>query len=152
MEFSSLLIVIFIFILSGVFIMRPFLVEEKKPKRSGSSRADSLIAEKERLLLAIEELDLEHELDKISGQEHNRNRDILLAEAVDVLKQLDKIQKPGSSKKKKPPTSAKVDDNLEKLINERREQLKNNKSLKCPSCDQAVNEGAQFCSNCGEAL
>ncbi|HDD61150.1 MAG TPA: hypothetical protein ENF22_01310, partial [Chloroflexi bacterium] len=101
MEFSSLLIVIFVFILSGVFIMRPFLVEEKKPKRSGSSRTDSLVAEKERLLLAIEELDLEYELEKISSGEHNRNRDILLAEAADVIKQLDKIQKPGSSKKKK---------------------------------------------------
>ena len=152
MEFSSLLIVIFIFILSGVFIMRPFLVEEKKPKSSGSSRIDSLIAEKERLLLAIEELDLEHELDKISTQEHNRNRDILLAEAADVLKQLDKIQKPGSSKKKKTSTPTKTDDDLERLINERRQQLKNEISLKCPSCDQAVSEGAQFCSNCGEAL
>ena len=152
MEFSSLLIVIFIFILSGVFIMRPFLVEEKKPKRAGSSRTDSLFAEKERLLLAIEDLDLEHELDKISAQEHNRNRDILLAEAADVIKQLDKIQKPGSSKKKKPSTSTKTADDLERLINERRQQLKNDKSLKCPSCDKAVIEGSQFCSNCGEAL
>ncbi len=152
MEFSSLLIVIFIFILSGVFIMRPFMVEEKSTKGSGSSRTDSLIAEKERLLLAIEELDLEYELQKISSEEHNRNRDILLAEAADVIKQLDKIQKPGSSKKKKPLTPAKVDDDLERLINERRQQLKNEKTLKCPSCNQVVSEGAQFCSHCGEAL
>lgn len=152
MEFSSIMIVIFIFILSGVFIMRPFLVEEKKPKRSGSSKTDSLVAEKERLLLAIEELDLEYELDKISVQEHNRNRDILLAEAADVIKQLDKIQKPVSSKKKKTSTSTKADDDLERLINERRQQLKDEKSLKCHSCDQAVSEGAQFCSHCGEAL
>ncbi|HDD61339.1 MAG TPA: zinc-ribbon domain-containing protein, partial [Chloroflexi bacterium] len=49
-------------------------------------------------------------------------------------------------------TPAKVDDDLEKLINERRQQLENEKSLKCPSCDQVVSEGAQFCSHCGEAL
>lgn len=152
MEFSSLLIVIFIFVLSGMFIMRPFMVNEKTPRKSGSGRTDSLIAEKERLLLAIEDLDLEFELDKISNQEHNRNRDILLAEAADVIKQLDKIQKTGSSKKKKTSSSGKADDGLEKMINERRQQLKNERSLMCASCGQSVDKGSRFCSHCGEAL
>ena len=151
MEFSSLLIVIFIFVLSGIFIMRPFLVDEKTSRRSGSSRIDSLMAEKERLLLAIEELDLELELEKISSGEHHRNRDILLAEAADVIKQLDKLQKPSSSKKKTIP-EPKADDDLERLINERRQQLKNEKTLKCPKCGNSVEKGAQFCSHCGESL
>jgi len=131
MEFSSLLIVIFIFVLSGVFIMRPFLVEEKTTRKSGSTRTDSLTAEKERLLLAIEDLDLEFELEKISSVEHNRNRDILLSEAS-------------------PPPKA--DGDLERMINERRQQLKSEKSLKCPKCGEAIDRGAQFCSHCGEAL
>ena len=151
MEFSSLLIVIFIFVLSGFIIMRPFLVEEKTTRKSGSSRTDSLTAEKERLLLAIEELDQEFELEKISSVEHNRNRDILLSEAAEVIKQLDKLQKTGSSKKKT-STPPKADDGLERMINERRQQLKSEKSLKCPKCEKAVGEGAQFCSHCGEAL
>jgi hypothetical protein len=151
MEFSSLLIVIFIFILSGIFILRPFLVEEKSTKRSGSARIDPLVAEKERLLLAIEELDLEFELEKISSQEYNRNRDILLSEAAEVIKQLDKYQKTGSGKKKAsaPPET---DDNLERMIHQRRLQLRGEKSLKCPKCGKAVDKGAQFCSHCGEAL
>ena len=150
MEFSSLLIVIFILILSGVFIMRPFLVKEKTPRRVGSSRIDSLLAEKDRLLLAIEELDQEFELEKISSEEHNRNRDILLAEAAEVIKQLDKLQKPSSSKKNNvaPPET---DDDLERLINERRQQQKSEKSQKCPKCGKTVDKGAQFCSHCGEA-
>ena len=151
MEFSSLLIVIFIFVLSGIFIMRPFLVDEKTPRKAGSSRNDSLMAEKERLLLAIEELDLELELEKISSEEHHRNRDILLAEAADVIKQLDKLQKP-SSTKKKTSKPKKADDDLERLIDERRQQLKNEKSLVCPACGKTVDKGAQFCSHCGEAL
>lgn len=150
MEFSSLLIVIFLFVLSGVFIMRPFLVDEKEPRRVGSSRSDSLLAEKDRLLLAIEELDQEFELEKISEEEHNRNRDILLSEAAEVIKQLDKSQKSSSSKKKKPVTQE-TDDDLERLINERRKQLKSEKTLTCPKCGNAVDSGAQFCSHCGEA-
>jgi len=151
MEFSSLLIVIFIFVLSGVFIMRPFLVNEEAPRKTGSSRIDSLLAEKERLLLAIEDLDLEFELEKISSEEHNRNRDILLAEASEVIKQLDKLQKTGSSKKKT-STPPKADDDLERMIIERRQQLQSEKSLACPKCSKAVEKGAQFCSHCGEAL
>ncbi len=150
MEFSSLLIVIFIFVLSGVFIMRPFLVDEKEPKRVGSSRSDSLLAEKDRLLLAIEELDQEFELEKISAEEHNRNRDILLSEAAEIIKQLDKLQKPSSSKQKN-SAPQETDDDLERLINERRQQLRTEKSLICPKCGKAVDAGAQFCSHCGEA-
>jgi hypothetical protein len=151
MEFSSLLIVIFIFVLSGFIIMRPFLVEEKTTRKSGSLRTDSLTAEKERLLLAIEDLDLEFELEKISSVEHNRNRDILLSEAAEVIKQLDKLQKTGSSKKKT-STPPKADGDLERMINERRQQLKSEKSLKCSKCGEAVDKGAQFCSHCGETL
>ena len=151
MEFSSVLIVVFIFVLSGFIILRPFLVEEKTTRKSGSSRTDSLTAEKERLLMAIEELDQEFELEKISSVEHNRNRDILLSEAAEVIKQLDKLQKTGSSKKKH-STPPEADDDLERLINERRQQLKSEKSLKCPKCGKAIDEGAQFCSHCGEAL
>jgi len=151
MEFSSILIVIFIFILSGIFVLRPFFVDEKTSGRAGSSRIDSMMAEKERLLLAIEELDQEFELEKISEEEHNRNRDILLSEAADVINQLDKLQKPSSSRKKA-VQQPKADDDLERLINERRLQLKNEKSLNCPKCGKTIGEGAQFCSHCGEAL
>ncbi len=151
MEFSSFLTVVMIFVLSGIFILRPFFVEDETKRKSGSPKMDSLMADKERLLLAIEELDQEFELEKIPSIEHNRNRDILLSEAAEVIKQLDKFQKPSSSKKKtlSPP---KADDDLERMITKRRQQLKSEKSQKCPHCGKAVVRGGQFCSHCGEAL
>ena len=68
----------------------------------------------------------------------------------EVIKQLDKLQKTGSSKKKTSPPP-KADGDLEKMINERRQQLKSEKGLQCPKCGEAVVKGAQFCSHCGEA-
>ncbi len=151
MSFGSLLIVLLIFILSGYYIIRPFLVKSELTGRSISSIYDSLSAERERLLLAIEELDLELELNKISSKEHSRNRDILLAEAAEVLRKLDKYQKSGKGKKVA-PVKAKLDDDLEKMINNRKKQLKAEKSQFCSHCGKKVKDNDQFCSHCGEAL
>ena len=150
MTFGSILIVLFIFILSGYYIIRPFLVKSELTGRSSSSLYDSLSAERERLLLAIEELDLELDLNKISSREHSRNRDILLAEAAEVLRKLDKYKKSGKGKKAT-PVKAEPDD-LEKMINDRKKQLKAEKSRSCSHCGKTVKDNDQFCSHCGEAL
>jgi hypothetical protein len=151
MEFGSLLIVFFIFLLSGLYILRPFLVSTDTEGRAGSTIRDSLVADRERLLLAIEDLDLEFELKKISSDEHARNRDILLSEAAKVLKDLDNLPKTGSAKQKK--TDPVQDDaDLEKMIADRRKQLKGDMPMKCPHCGEAVDKGGQFCSHCGGAL
>ena len=151
MTFGSILIVLLIFILSGLFIIRPFIVKSEVSGRSSSSIYDSLSAERDRLLLAIEELDLELELSKISPQEHSRNRDILLADAAEVLQKLDKYQKPGKGKKQA-PVKSKPDDDLEKMINDRKKQIKAEKSLSCSHCGKTIKDSDQFCSHCGEAL
>lgn len=151
MELGSLIIVLFIFLLSGIFILRPFLVSTETRGRSGTTIRDSLVADRERLLHAIEELDLELELKKISPEDHTRNRDILLAEAAKVLKELDNLPKTSANKRKK-PAHVQEDDNLEKLIADRRKQLRGEMYVKCPHCGEAVDQGGQFCSHCGGAL
>ena len=151
MEIGSLLIVLFLFMLSGFFVLRPFFVETENERRAGTTVRDSLVAERERLLHAIEELDLEFELKKISSEEHTRSRDILLAQAAKVLKELDDLPKSSRSR----PESAdpvKANDDLEKMIADRRKQLKGEQSTQCPHCGKSVDKGAQFCSHCGGAL
>jgi hypothetical protein len=151
MTMTSLFIVLLIFILSGIFIMRPFFVKSDFSGRSSSSIHDSLIAERERLLSAIEELDLELELTKISAEEHSRNRDLLLAEAAEVIKKLDKKKKTGKKKKHTPALEESVDD-LEKMITARRKEIQKEKTRSCPACGEGIKQGDQFCSNCGESL
>ncbi|GEM_PF-3024158 len=112
---------------------------------------DSLVAERERLLHAIEEIDLEYELKKISSEEHTRNRDILLSDAARVLKELDSLPKSSSAKKKK-TAPVQDEDHLERMIADRRKQLKGEMSLTCSHCGESVEEGAQYCSHCGGAL
>jgi hypothetical protein len=151
MSFASFLIVALIFILTGLFILRPFLVKSETKGRSSSSLYDSLIAERERLLSAIEELELELDLKKISEKEYSRNRDLLLVEAAEVLKKIDKYQKKHKIKDVDISTQTEEDD-LERLIAERRKQLKTQRFRTCSNCEKEVGENDQFCSHCGEEL
>lgn len=151
MQSGSFVIVLFLFLLSGFFVLRPIFISSNSGRRAGSTRRDSLVAERERLLNAIEELDLEFELEKISPAEHARNRDILLAEAAVVLRDLDDLpSSKAETRKQESPKPA--DDDLERMIAERRKQLKGKKLIDCPHCGKSVEKGAQFCSQCGGAL
>ena len=150
MELGSLLVVILLFFLSGLFVLRPFLIRTESSGRAGATLRDSLVADKERLLQAIEEIDLEYELNKISSEEHTRSRDLLMSEAAGVLKELDKLPKTRSQKKVK--SAPAEDDTLEKMIAERRKHLQKDRQTRCPHCGEAVAHGAQFCSQCGGAL
>ena len=151
MAVSSFLIVLGIFILTGVIIIRPFLVETDTQGAPVPKKYDSLTAEKERLLSSIEDLDLEFDLEKISSQEHTRNRDILLSQAAEIIKQVDKLEKniPTDKRISSAPES---EDDLEEMIEARRRELKGDKSSYCSHCGKAVKAEDQFCGQCGEKL
>jgi hypothetical protein len=110
---------------------------------------DSLLAEKERLYASIEDLDLNLELNKISPEEHSQGREELLFLAAKVLKRLD--AHPYSSQKKK-AQDTQSDDELEKMIAERRTQFNSPQETGCPHCSEPIGKGDQFCSHCGGKL
>ena len=151
MAVSSFIVVLFIFILSAVVIMRPFLDPQKRGRADSSGRYDALLAERERLYSSIEELDLALELEKISSDDHTQSRTLLLNQAALILTQLDKIGgKP--KKQRKMDKSSDTDDQMEQMIKVRRETLKKDKSAICPHCDEPVESSDQFCRKCGETL
>ena len=151
MAFSSFLIVLVIFFLAGIFIVRPFLVEQNISTPVVPKEYDSLLAEKERLLSSIEDLDLEYDLQKISSQEHIRNRDILLSQAAEILVKLDKLEKK-VPKNMRVSSPVENEDDLEAMIETRRRELKGDKSRFCSHCGKAVKPEDQFCGKCGEKL
>jgi len=151
MAFSSFLIVLGIFVIAGIIIVRPFLVEQNISTPVVPKKYDSLLAERERLLSSIEDLDLEHDLQKISSQEHSRNRDILLSQAAQVLVQLDKLEKK-IPKNMRVSSPVENEDDLEAMIDTRRRELKGDKSRFCSHCGKAVKPEDQFCGKCGEKL
>ena len=151
MTFGSLLITLGIFLLSVLYIIRPFFEEGGTLRQVSSGKFDSLLAERERLYSSIEDLDLEFDLEKISDKEHTRNRDLLLKQAAQVLMELDQLS--GSKKKRPKPSESPVnEDDLEAMINARRRELKGEKTSSCSHCGNPVNPEDQFCGQCGEKL
>ncbi len=151
MAFSSLIIVLFIFLLAGVLVVRPFLEDGSQNALSSAGRYDSLLAERERLYRAIEDLDLDLELQKISEDEHDKGRQELLSEAAAVLQKIE--NHPRHSKYRiQDSRTVESDDDLERLIAERRKVLQAARGDVCPKCGQAISTDDQFCSSCGEKL
>ena len=149
MTASALVIVLFIFILTGLIVLRPFLEKGDGSIKASSGVYDSLLAEQERLLAAIEELDLDLELDKISSTEHQQDRQNLLTQAADVLRELDRYSKPKQEKVKREKIDLSTDEQLEELIKERRDQIEAQRTEKCSSCGEMIGPDDQFCSSCG---
>jgi hypothetical protein len=150
MTFGSTIVVLFIFIIAGLLVIRPFMVSTQDQKSGGSGLYDSLLAEKERLYASIEDLDLDLELSKISPEEHAQGREELLIQAAKVLERLD--AHPYSSQKKQAPSVQSEGDELDKMIAERRRQIKSSQEKVCSQCNLPVGEGDQFCSHCGGKL
>ena len=149
MTASALIIVLFVFILTGLIVLRPFLEKGEGILKTSSGMYDSLLAEQERLLAAIEELDLDLELEKISSTEHQQDRQNLLTQAADVLRELDKYSKPKRDKTKPEKVESSTDDELEKMIKARRSQIEAQRTEECSSCGEKIGPEDQFCSHCG---
>ena len=151
MALSSTFGLLVIFALAAYIIIRPLLEESNTRKSVLPGKYDSLLAERERLFSSIEDLDLAFDLQKISSLEHTRSRDLLLKEAAEVLKQLDKVETKLHKTRglSAPPT---VEDDLEKMIEARRLKLKGEKPKFCSHCGKPVKSGDQYCTHCGEEL
>ena len=151
MDIGSIFVLLGIFLLSVLFIIRPFWKEDGREQPGVRHRYSHLVAEKERFLSAIHDLDLEMELKKISAEDHQNQRAILVREAAIVLEKLDEMPDPdpGSGKPADEPGGA---DELESLIASRREELQGKASGFCPNCGHSVMSTDQFCGHCGEKI
>jgi hypothetical protein len=92
MALSSVFILLLIFVITAGILVRPFLEEPGRSAKDLSGDYDSLLAEKERILSAIEELDQAYELKKVSSRDYTFDRDALLHQAAEVFMQLDQLE------------------------------------------------------------
>ena len=96
MDLGSIFLVLALFTLVGLFISRPFF--ERKEVVSGAEttlldhQRSALLAERDRILNALQELDFDYALGKIPEEDYPEQRSFLLQGGADVLRQLDALQ------------------------------------------------------------
>lgn len=147
MNIGAIFILLAILLLTALYIAHPLLEKTSAKVDRTNEDFSSLLAERERLLAAIEELDFDHELGKITDEEHSQQRQVLLQQGAAILQQLEQ------SDLERALAPEESDDSLEALIAARKRELKGEKKGKfCPQCGQSIQSSDKFCAKCGANL
>ena len=175
MDIGALFLLLALLILIALFVSRPFLERQPAATLQEEHAASSLLAERDRILTALQELDFDHALGKIPAEDYPLQRSSLLHRGAAILRQMDALTPSpspasgrGESAKERletaiatrradaaeEPASAKetTDEDLEALIAKRRASLKDKAAGFCPKCGRPILSTDSFCPQCGYAL
>jgi hypothetical protein len=159
MEMGSLLVILALVIVVGAIIARPLFDERDAEMDSGDPRQSILLAEEEKVLVTLQELDMDHAMGKIPSAEYQAQRAALVAEGAALLQAIDETGRGDSvgtrpaleSMAGKPQAAAAAEDDIEAEI-ARRRQGRAGSGGHCVRCGKPVVAGDRFCSHCGAAL
>lgn len=177
MDTGSLFLVLGLFLLVTLYISRPFFVRLSRSVSKEEHQVSVYLADKERLINAIKELDFDQVLGKIPADEYPIQRNALMLKAAEVMRQIDALQqekrgidienqvdqslpshrpakqsKPKNMRKRTLPAGISPDDDLEALIAERRRERAEKAAGFCPQCGKPIQMSDRFCPRCGATL
>ncbi len=172
MDLGAIFLLVAVIILVALYVARPFAGRQRSV--TGHEKAlSTLLAERDRVLTALQELDFDYSLGKIPAEDYPAQRKELLQSGADVLRRIDALTtahspdrrvEPAEScsevtaaarrprEEKKPASSSASDDDLEDLIARRRAARKEKSSGFCPKCGKPILKSDVYCPSCGFAL
>lgn len=155
MDIGSLFLILAVAILVVLFLTRPFMEPNKDQRllvpaevQQREHHRSALLAERDRVLNALLELDSDNELGKLLPDDYTTQRERLVLTGAEVLKQLDAINLQNEPDTPRVAPSPAEEDELEALIAARR-QAKEQKKNYCPACGSELKPGDRFCPGCG---
>jgi len=170
MELGAFFLLLAVAIGVGLFLTQPFLNARARTMSVESHEISALLAERDRIVTALQELDFDHNLNKIPAEEYPSQRATLLQKGAEVLKRLDELtasEMKGSAEDRveqalaarrvervlRDSANTLDDDKVESLIASRRAARKQERSGGfCPRCGKPVLASDRFCPNCGKSL
>ena len=169
MDLSAILLLIALLLGVGLYLAAPLIFDSRRHSTNEESREiSSLMAERDRVINSLQELDFDFKLGKIPDEDYPTQRAELLQKGADILRKLDALQpQPVSDDEVEArieqaaaarradaalKTEAPSDDEIESMLAERRKGRKGRSAGFCPKCGKVVLVTDQFCANCGKAL
>jgi zinc-ribbon domain len=171
MELGSIFLLLAVAVLVGLYLYTPFMARTHRVTEESSNEMSALLAERDRVINSLQELDFDHNLGKIPEDDYPVQRNILLQKGADVLRKLDqlapaspsehdaesRIEKAVSARRADgsthtTPTAELSDDDLESMLAARRNQRKAKSAGFCPKCGKPVLVTDRFCPSCGKSL
>lgn len=171
MELGSIFLLLAVIVLVSLYLYTPFMARVRRVTED-SYEVSALLAERDRVINSLQELDFDNNLGKIPAEEYAPQRAMLLQKGADILRKLDELA-PASSvlsaveergdsaqarieKEVRADLSAKAaelsDDDIESMLAARRNQRKEKSAGFCPKCGKAVLVTDRFCPACGKSL
>jgi zinc-ribbon domain len=168
MQLTAILVSLALLILVAVYLYAPFIQKRARRVTEEEHELSALLAERDRVINSLQELDFDYKLGKIPEEDYPAQRASLLQSGADILRKIDTIApEPASAQDvdarieraiaahradapvAKPEVS---DDDLESMISARRKGRKEKSSGFCPKCGKPVMVSDRFCPSCGKSL
>lgn len=164
MDIISFILALAVLAVTAFFVMQPLLdrklarqplVVRRKIIEDEHQRS-ILMAERERVLSALTELEQDHDMGKLADEDYPLHRSALMQKGADVLRQLDELNmaasEPGNGQTVKLAAPTPGEDDLEALIAARRQDRKEKVVAYCGSCGHPVQSTDKFCPHCGAGV
>jgi len=155
METGAILVVAAILIFVIGFIIQPLLDDDNKNQTKSNDNVSHLLAERDRLMDAILELDFDHDIGKVPENVFEEHRADLSSRTINVMKELEDagISIDEASEKENKQSDRVALDDIEQMIEARRAAQSKTKGEKfCSECGTKNQKGDNFCTSCGNAL
>jgi len=168
MQIAAILLTLGVIILVGLFLYAPFLERSGRRVTEEEHELSSLLAERDRAVNSLQELDFDFKLGKIPEGEYPAQRAELLQKGADILRKIDSFSANADSAQdtesrlekavaaRRADGSTKVeeltDDDLESLIINRRKTRTDKSAGFCPNCGKPIMATDKFCPSCGNTL
>src|SRR5512143_1567619 len=113
MQITAILFTLAILILVAIYLYAPFMERRAKRVTEQEQELSTLMAERDRVINSLQELDFDYKLGKIPEGDYPTQRTALLQKGADVLRQIDTMLP-------QPASTQNVDERIEKAIAARR--------------------------------
>ncbi len=170
MDIGSVFLIAALFVLVGLYVAKPIIDRQSSSVGVTERMISSLLAERDRVLDALQELDFDNQLGKIPEEDYPPRRADLLQRGAETLRQIDAYQKDAKSDEADTLEAAiaarraalpsdggsalsevEPDDMLEAQIAARRRDRREKAGGFCPGCGQPIQQSDRFCAKCGTA-
>ena len=168
MEIAAILLTFGVTILVGLYLYAPLLERQGRRVTAEEHELSSLLAERDRVVNSLQELDFDFKLGKIPEGDYPAQRASLLQKGADILRGIDSFSPQSGSAQdtesriekavaaRRADASVKqaelTDDDLESMIVSRRKNRKSTSAGFCPKCGKPVLTSDKFCPSCGKSL
>ena len=168
MDLGAILVLLALLIAVGLFLAAPLMRGARPRPLDELPEVSALLAERDRVINALQELDFDFKLGKVPEDAYPAQRSELLQRGASILKELDRLAPEAATDSDASDRieqavaahpaavtdmdGALPDERIESLLAARRAARHDSSAGFCPHCGKPVLLNDRFCPNCGKSL